>query len=64
MLAICMAERLTAVEEQAHLGAKPHSITTANRSTPLDRRIHANLALILLDRRAQNLAILREVSLG
>jgi hypothetical protein len=46
------------------LGAKPHPIPAASRATAHDRRIHPHLGLMVLDRRAQNLMILQERSLG
>src|SRR2546428_1470113 len=44
--------------------AQPHRITPANRATPRDSRIHANMGLIVLHRRAQDTGVLREISLG
>jgi hypothetical protein len=46
------------------LVAKPYPIPAVNRPTPYDLRIHPHLALMLLDRRAQDLRILRECTLG
>ena len=46
------------------LVGKRQPITAANRSTPHDRSIQPNIASIVLDRRTQNTAILRELSLG
>jgi hypothetical protein len=42
------------------LRAKPHAITLANCATPHDGRIHTNVALIVLDRRAQDTGIRRK----
>jgi hypothetical protein len=53
-----------AVGRPLQLGAKPYPIAAANRPTPHDRRIHPHLALMMLNRRAQNLTILRERFLG
>jgi hypothetical protein len=45
-------------------GDKPYPIAAADGAAPHDRRIHPDIALIVLDRRAQYPTILRQLSLG